>query len=410
MAALSRPTLRQRTPITPLLLTAAISFLLGTLYHSASLSKKPLILPSPLHTHLPSLSPSQQSQLPYPPDALPGARDVPTPYGSIRVYEFGPPSGQKVLLIHGVSTPSLALGAVANGLVEKGCRVMLFDLFGRGYSDSPDDLPQDKRLWATQILLALASSEISWFGKESGKFALIGFSMGGGIAANFTSYFPALVGSLVLLAPSGLVRKRRFTARTRILYSTGILPEWLLKILVARRLREGPSAAKSATPYKVEAPGAAPITQELPKSSFYSASLSKAHPDLTVAKAVEWQVDTHAGFVRAFMSSIRYAPVTGQQEDWERIGRRLTSQKRAAEESMIDVRDVEGEGLREGKVLVIAGRKDEAIVEGEIFEDAKRAFEGNVVFKSVDAGHEFPITRSEEVVGIVWEFWSGDSN
>ena len=64
--------------------------------------------------------------LPYPPDALPGARDVESPYGSIRVYEWGPEDGEKILLIHGISTPSIALTDLANKLVEKGCRVMLF--------------------------------------------------------------------------------------------------------------------------------------------------------------------------------------------------------------------------------------------------------------------------------------------
>ena len=31
-----------------------------------------------------------------------------------------------MLLVHGITTPCIALGAVARGLVEKGCRVMLF--------------------------------------------------------------------------------------------------------------------------------------------------------------------------------------------------------------------------------------------------------------------------------------------
>ena len=64
--------------------------------------------------------------LPYPPDALPGARDVDTPYGSVRVYEWGPETGERVLLVHGISTPSVALGDLAHELASKGYRVMLF--------------------------------------------------------------------------------------------------------------------------------------------------------------------------------------------------------------------------------------------------------------------------------------------
>ncbi len=55
-------------------------------------------------------SPSENVNLPYPPDVLPGARDVDSPYGSLRVYEWGPKDGRRVLLIHGISTPSIALG------------------------------------------------------------------------------------------------------------------------------------------------------------------------------------------------------------------------------------------------------------------------------------------------------------
>ncbi len=69
------------------------------------------IIPSPLQSLIPHLTASEITQLAYPPDALPGARDVESPYGSLRVYEWGAVSGSKVLLVHGISTPSIALGA-----------------------------------------------------------------------------------------------------------------------------------------------------------------------------------------------------------------------------------------------------------------------------------------------------------
>lgn len=91
------------------------------------------ITPSPLTTQIPHLTPAQAAALPYPPGsstaaALPGGRDVPTAYGSIRVYEWGPedPAADKVLLVHGISTPCIALGDLAWELVGRGCRVMLF--------------------------------------------------------------------------------------------------------------------------------------------------------------------------------------------------------------------------------------------------------------------------------------------
>ena len=153
-----------------LLLSTTTAFALGLLVRGfLQPDKKGRVIPSPLTTLLPKLSHDEQAKLPYPPDSLPGCRDISTPYGSIRAYEFGPEDGRKVLLVHGISTPCLALGAVAHELAEKGCRVMLFDLFGRGYSENPGDLPHDLRLFTTQILLVLSSSPLSWM-----KFSLVG--------------------------------------------------------------------------------------------------------------------------------------------------------------------------------------------------------------------------------------------
>jgi len=112
------------------LLTLFGAFAVGALCRGLiSKAKTKSIIRSPRTTLLPSLSPDEQQALPYPPDVFPGARDVDSPYGTIRVWEWGPDSGKKILMIHGISTPCLAFGSVAHGLVEKGCRVMLFDLY-----------------------------------------------------------------------------------------------------------------------------------------------------------------------------------------------------------------------------------------------------------------------------------------
>jgi len=83
------------------------------------------IISSPLDW-VTGLSKEEQEALPYPPDALRGARDVGSPYGSIRVYEWGPEDGRKVLFVHGISTPCIALANLAEALAQSGCRVMLF--------------------------------------------------------------------------------------------------------------------------------------------------------------------------------------------------------------------------------------------------------------------------------------------
>lgn len=81
-------------------------------------------IPSPLTTQLPGLTTSQIAALPYPPDLYPGARDVQTSYGVMRVYEWGNESGRKVMLVHGDATCAPLWKRVADRLA-KGCRVIV---------------------------------------------------------------------------------------------------------------------------------------------------------------------------------------------------------------------------------------------------------------------------------------------
>lgn len=354
--------------------------------------KKATIIRSPRPTRLEQLSDEEKSQLPYPPDVLPGARDVDTPYGSIRIYEFGPEDGRKVLLVHGISTPAIVLGAVAQDLADHGCRVMLFDLFGRGYSDNPADLPQDVRLFTTQILLALASSPLSWTGKDAGKFSLVGYSLGGGISATFTSYFPDLVDSLILFAPAGLVRPYHISRTSDVLYSEGIIPESILQRLVKRRLRQplaAPAKAEHAKAQKVDATEAVQAEASLEANS--QALLSKIRPHVTVEAVVADQLDSHPGFVPAFMSSIRDGPILHQQDRWRLIGDRLSRENKA-------------KGTQK-KVLIVCGATDPIVVTQELQEDATKVLSGNVEFAIFDAGHEVPVTRANETVEHILDFW-----
>ncbi|RMD42189.1 hypothetical protein DV735_g2955, partial [Chaetothyriales sp. CBS 134920] len=345
---------------TELVVATSSAFALGLIVRGLVQSrKKQTIIPSPRVTLLPTLSSEEQAKLPYPPDSFPGARDVATPYGSIRVYEFGPETGRKVVLVHGISTPCLSLGAVANGLVERGARVLLFDLFGRGFSDNPADLPQDLRLYTTQILLALASSPLSWTGAGSGKFSIIGYSLGGGIAAGFTAYFPSLVDSLILIAPAGLVRPRHVTITNRILYSDGLIPEPILLSLA-----------------KIESNSPAPVP--------------RPYPQVTIDRAVVHQVDHHAGFPAAFMSSFRYGPIRNQEPLWEKVGQHLTATN--------------------SKALVVLGERDGIIHTEEIREDAARVLNNQVEFRVLDAAHDVPIVRGDEIVTHIWSFWGGSDS
>ena len=161
----------------------------------------------------------------------------------------------------------------------------LIDLWGRGYSSTPTALPHDTRLYTTAISLALISSSLSWTG-DNIQFSLIGYSLGGGIAMSFTSHFPSLVSSLILLAPAGLIREYHFTTTSKMMYSSGWVPESLLEWLVKRRLRGNPSnptPTKSKATSEVEAAAG----EELPdKYDPDGVVLSKNRPHVVVADAV----------------------------------------------------------------------------------------------------------------------------
>ena len=56
-----------------------------------------------------------------------------------------------VVLVHGYSIPSYIMETTFNSLKDKGYRVIMMDLFGRGFSDNPD-LPQTDFLRANQVI------------------------------------------------------------------------------------------------------------------------------------------------------------------------------------------------------------------------------------------------------------------
>lgn len=273
-------------------------------------------------------------------------------------------------------------------------------------------------------MLAITSSPIPWTGNKA--FSFIGYSLGGGISAAFTSYFPSLVASLVLIAPSGIIREEHITSASRILYQTeGILPEPLINYLVYRRLNNNPtpiSQGKKLVTSTETTQKAATVTISRRRSSFASPEDAVAaetgntpavgdpqapppqQPLVTLAKSVQWQIDHHKGFIPSFISSIRYAPITLQHERWSLIGARLSAQKaNSADKQAQDL------GLARSKVLVILGKTDPIVIAKETMEDASAAFgNANVEFVLLPAGHEVPVTRSEEVVDAVWKFWGED--
>ncbi|KAK4202447.1 putative hydrolase [Triangularia verruculosa] len=388
---------RSNTPLIVALTASITSFTLIVL-NRVLYPPLPRLLPSPLKTVLPKLSKDEIEKLEYKIDTFPGARDVTTPYGSIRVYEFGPVTGSKVLFVHGISTPCTTLTKLALSLANHPshpCRVMIFDLFGRGFSDNPADLPHDARLYVTEILIALASSPLSWTGNDNA-FKLIGYSLGGGIATHFAVSFPDLIHDLVLLAPAGMIRPASFGTLTRKIFTSGILPHGFMHLATRRRLRRPiRSSTKKA---KATAKLLAKEAQD-PASKFVEAETAddvdangepRTALEKRVLRQVQQQLVIHEGFVDAFMACLKDAPLMEQQGAYERLVLR---------------------GKEKGKTTtIILGEEDELVNPEEYQEDLLPLLEGgDVVWEVVKGGHDFPMTWAEEVLGVVYRVWGWDS-
>ncbi|KAI1810956.1 alpha/beta-hydrolase [Poronia punctata] len=367
--------------------------------------------PSPGKTVIPALPAKAIEDLPYPPNALPGGRDVDTPYGSIRVYEWGPEDGDRVLFVHGISTPVVALGRLGHEMVSRGHRVMMFDLFGRGYSDAPNDLTYDSRLYVTQLLLVLASSKLSWL--DAPGFRLVGYSLGGGLCVAFARYFPHIVRSLVLVAPGGLIRTHHVGWRSWLYYNSGLLPEFLVRYLVGRRIRPKPNLSGSGFSSVEEGGDVETAESRRPVDGdgdanggvgFDCASVFKDRPHVTVSSVITWQVDHHPGFVPAFLSTIRNAPIYAPQADWEVLSRTLEIRR---PDTVLGNDDDEARmGLEGGRVLFVLGKDDGVIVMDETIHDARTVLGKNAVeFAIIDGGHELPFTCSEDVAKSMERFW-----
>ena len=79
-------------------------------------------------------------------------------------------------------------------LVDAGFRVLRYDMFGKGMSDSPKGL-YNRDLYRNQLLDLLNVLEIST------PICLVGFSFGGATAINFTAHHPERIERLALVSP-----------------------------------------------------------------------------------------------------------------------------------------------------------------------------------------------------------------
>ena len=167
-------------------------------------------------------------------------------HGRTHYRYFGPQSAPLAVCVHGLTTPSFVFEALADGLVAKGYRVLVYDHYGRGFSDRPT-AAQDREFFVShldELLNALGEHE---------KFLLIGYSMGGAVAAAYSAAFAQRVRNLVLVAPAGMGHQLGPLANfIRVMPGIG---DWLFMAGYGRSHRKGTEkerALHSAVPFVVD--------------------------------------------------------------------------------------------------------------------------------------------------------------
>ncbi len=142
----------------------------------------------------------------------------------------GPQNGPVLVCIHGLTTPSFVWRGMTRALALAGYRVLTYDLYGRGYSSRPKG-PQDRRFFLTQLNELLAREGVG------DDLTVVGYSMGGAIAATFAATYPDRVHQLVLLAPAGM--RVVNGGLIGFIKRVPLLGDWLVLALYPAMLRKG---------------------------------------------------------------------------------------------------------------------------------------------------------------------------
>jgi len=150
------------------------------------------------------------------------------PRGATHYQWAGPQDGPIVVCIHGMTTPSFVWGPIAQGLAEQGFRVLTYDLYGRGYSARP------RGAQGAAFFVAQLEDLLDALGVDQ-PVTLLGYSMGGAIAAAFAAKHAQRIRQIVLLAPAGMGHDLGPVARLEVNHNR--LGQWLFMAFYARSYR-----------------------------------------------------------------------------------------------------------------------------------------------------------------------------
>jgi len=121
-------------------------------------------------------------------------------FGTVH-YIYHPSSSSSLplnIFVHGYSTPMEMWQDIFPSLVKDNQPCLVYDLYGRGWSDSPY-VPMNIDIFVCQLAELLYALNLPYE-----KYNLFGVSMGGSIIQRFTELYPTRISKLILCCSAGI--------------------------------------------------------------------------------------------------------------------------------------------------------------------------------------------------------------
>ncbi len=268
-----------------------------------------------------------------------GGSYVKLPEGVTHYEMTGPEDGQVVVLVHGATIPMYLWDAQVEALARAGYRVLRYDMYGRGYSDRPDG-DYSQAFFRKQLLDLLDALKVKQ------PVDLVGVSMGGAIAVDFTASYPDRVKDLALIAP--MINSLKNDTNFKLM-RIPLLGEFLTRLIAV----------------KVMSDRAAQLMQKSPKAAEYA----RQFQDQTQFK----------GFEKASLAAARSDAWADYTADYEKVG------------------------LQDHRILLIWGTQDNDI-SPEMVQAMQKALP-NIEFKQLDGiGHDPQVEVPDQVNSLILDF------
>lgn len=143
---------------------------------------------------------------------------------------FGENNRPLIVMLHGMTIPAWGWGLIIPDLVKRGYSVLVYDRYGRGYSERVKE-PLSMNIMVDQLFELLTALNISE------PFHIVGHSMGSVVATQFAIRYPEKTKRVVLSSPLiDLSKQGYISLLMKIPFVSHITVKWLL---VPHMLRRG---------------------------------------------------------------------------------------------------------------------------------------------------------------------------